>query len=200
MPVIARLELDARSPERGGSDPRLEPVDLYTLPEVDLGRFAALVVSPLADQEFLYRYRQVVAEFLDAGRAVIFGGHLLRTWLPGAAPFVPLPRPSRRAYQVVEVAEHPIFAGVHPDDLTFRRGVAGFFARGHHPPPPGARVLTRLAGGEPATYLDEVSTPGAILVQASSDLLGYTASLDSTAARIPGQLLDWALAAAAVRR
>jgi hypothetical protein len=70
-------------------------------------------------------------------------------------------------------AARPIFRGIGLDELTFRRGVAGFFARGHHPVPDGAQVLTRLAGGEPATYLDRVSTAGTILVQAGSDLLGY---------------------------
>ena len=55
------------------------------------------------------------------------------------------------AYRVAELAPHPIFDGVDPDDLTLRKGVAGFFARGHHPPPPdlsgnvGARDLGELA-------------------------------------------------------
>ncbi|MGQ0480613.1 MAG: hypothetical protein ACT4O0_06235 [Pseudonocardia sp.] len=87
---------------------------------------------------------------------------------------------------------------MEPDDLTFRRGVAGFFARGHHPPPPGAEVLVRLAGGQPATYVDQVSTAGTIVVQANSDLLGYAADR-STAARVPDQLVDWALAQSARR-
>jgi hypothetical protein len=51
-------------------------------------------------------------------------------------------------------------------------------------------VLTRLAGGEPATYLDQVSTAGTILVQATSDLLGYCG----------GPLLDWAIAESARRK
>ncbi len=77
------------------------------------------------------------------------------------------------------------------DYLDFRRGVAGFFARGHHPVPDGAEVLVRLAGGQPATYVDRVSTGGTILVQASSDLLGYPGNAGDTAQRIPNQLLAW---------
>lgn len=194
--AVALLDMDIRSPETQPRDPRVHLVDCYALARTDLTGFAGLVVTPMTDQEYLARHRQVVEEFLAAGRVVVFGGHLHRDWLPGASAFVPLPRPSRRAYQVAEVAEHPIFAGVCASDLTLRRGVAGFFARGHHPPPPGARVLTRLAGGEPATYLDEVSSGGTILVQTSTDLLGYGTGEDDTSARIPGQLLDWVLAQA----
>src|SRR5581483_10255450 len=93
-------------------------------------------------------------DYLDRGGVVVFGGHLHRDWLPGASLFVPLASRSLDGYRVVEVADHPIFRGMGTE-LTFRRGVAGFFARGHHPVPPGAEVLTRLFGGEPATYLDE---------------------------------------------
>src|SRR5205085_2928735 len=75
-------------------------------------------------------------------------------------------------------------------EMTFRRGVAGFFARGHHPLPTGAEVLTRLFGGEPATYLDRVSTARTIVVQPTSDLLSYCGEA----------LIDWIIAEAAQRR
>jgi hypothetical protein len=56
--------------------------------------------------------------------------------------------------------------------------------------PAGAEVLTRLFGGEPATYLDRVSTEGTIIVQATSDLLSYCGEA----------LLDWVVAESAQRR
>ncbi len=95
---------------------------------------------------------------------------------------------------MAELAPHPIFAGIEPDDLTFRRGVAGFFARGHHPPPPGAEVLVRLGGGEPATYVDRVSTRGTIVVHATGDLLAYPET------GLPDQFLTWAREEATTRR
>jgi hypothetical protein len=153
----------------------------------------------MVDQEHLSAHRAVIRRYLDDGGVVVFGGHLHRHWLPGASMFVPLEVRSHRDYEVAWVADHPIFDGVDPSDLTYRRGVAGFFARGHHPPPDGAEALVRLAGGQPVTYLDRCSTAGTILVQSSGDLLGYY-GLDSTATRIPGQLLDWAGAEANERR
>lgn len=187
--AIATLDMDIRSPET--RPPGTERVDLYALADTDLSRYAGLVVSATADQEHLRRHRGVIRDYLDAGGVVIFGGQLHRDWLPGAAPFVPLTAPSLRSYRVAEIVDHPVFAGVDADDLTFRRGVAGFFARGHHPVPDGAEVLVRLMGGEPATYVDRVSTRGTILVQASCDLPGYAGGAGATAQRIPGQLLDW---------
>lgn len=195
MSTVARLDMDVRSgsnaPPLEDMDRRLERVDCYAIGEVDLGRYAGVVVPPLVDQEHLARHRALLRAYLDTGGTIVFGGHLHRDWLPGASPFVPLAMPTLRDYQVTFVADHPIFADVDPNDLTFRRGVAGFFARGHHPPPARATVLTRLSGGQPTTYVDRFSTAGTILLQSTCDLLGYATAPDSSAARIPGQLLDW---------
>ncbi|MGQ0631054.1 MAG: hypothetical protein ACT4P1_08415 [Sporichthyaceae bacterium] len=195
---VAVLDMDIRSAEASSLGQR---IDLYDLTEADLSRYAVLVVPSMVDQEYLARRREVIEDFLDGGGVLLFGGQIDRDWLPGASEFVALDRATRRdRYRVAELAPHPIFDGICPDDLTYRRGVAGFFARGHHPPPAGAEVLSRLVGGEPATYLDRVSTRGTIVVQANGDLLGYGGQADSTAARLPGQFLTWALAEAARRR
>lgn len=196
MRDVALLDMDIRAP---GHADLGERVDCYALERTDLSRYALLVVPATADQEHLARHRGVIRDYLDGGGVLLFGGQLHRDWLPGASPFVPLPRPSLDAYRVAWLADHPIFAGVEPDDLTFRRGVAGFFARGHHPLPPGAEVLVRLAGGEPVTYVDRTSTNGTILVHASGDLLGYDGA-DNTASRLSGQIVEWARAEARARR
>lgn len=184
--TVAQLDMDIRSPESVPRDPRVQLVDCYTLPQIDLSRHAGILIGPSADQEFLSRHRKIIAGYLERGGVVVFGGHLHRDWLPGAHDFVALAAPGLAGYRVSHVADHPIFAGLEPDDLTFRRGVAGFFARGYHPPPQGAEILTRLGGGEPATYVDRSSTNGTIVVQATSDLLSHVGS----------QLVDWILAEA----
>ncbi len=185
---IARVDMDVRSPESApdstAADPRIEPIDCYDLPHTDLSGFAGVIVAGMVDQEFLLRHADRIVDYLAGGGVLVFGGHLHRRWLPGASPFVPLPDRRLADYRVAEVAEHPLFAGVSADELTFRRGVAGFFARGHHPPPPGAEVLVRLAGGQPATYLDRASTAGTILVQATSDPLATHGT----------RLTDWIIA------
>ena len=167
-----------------------EPLDIYELPNLDLSRLSGLLFPGSVDQEWLYQQRKLVKDFLDTGKVVVFSGHLFRLWLPGVRPFVPKEIHSFRDYEVRIAKSHPIFAGVRPEDLTYRRGIAGFFARGHHPPPPEAEVLLRLAGGEPITYLDRSSSEGTILVHSGNDLWGY-AKETNTAGRMVAQLLDW---------
>lgn len=203
MTVVALLSMDIRSSpsalENGGLGHRVETLDCYQLAKADLSRFSVLVIPSMIDQEHLAAHRAVIRTYLDGGGVLVFGGQLHRDWLPGAARFQVIDPPSLQAYRVTEIAEHPIFEGVKPDDLTFRRGVAGFFARGYHPPPAGAEVLIRLSGRQPVTYLDRVSTAGTIVLQSNGDLLGY-ANEHSTAARIPAQLIDWAVEEAARRK
>jgi hypothetical protein len=166
------------------------------LPTLDLDRYRALIVSGSCDQEFLLRHAESIRAFLDQGKVLTFSGHLFRPWLPGAGMFQPKTIRSHHDYTVRIVAEHPVFAGVREEDLTFRKGVAGFFARGHHEPPPGSEILVRLVDaehGEPVVYVDRVSTGGVILVHAGNDLLA-SVDRDSTAGRIAGQLLRWILA------
>ncbi len=193
----ALVLLDARTSIRPvHHDPvvgdRVHAIDLYDLPSTDLAPYLGLVVTGMADQEFLWAHRRLVARFLDDAKVVVFCGHLLRPWLPGCAPFVPAPIATFRDYAVRLTEPRTIFAGVDADDLTFRRGVAGFFARGHHPPPAGAEVLATLAGGQPTTWIDRATTPGTVFVHAG-DLLGFPEK-DSTAALVVPQLLDWAIA------
>jgi hypothetical protein len=186
---VAVLDMDIRHDDTTNWSHRIDRLDCYAIGSTELAPYVALIVTPNADQEHLARQHRVIRDYLDRGGIVVFGGHLHREWLPGASFFVPLANRSLDGYRVVEVADHPIFRG-KSTELTFRRGVAGFFARGHHPAPPGAEVLTRLSGGEPATYLDRVSTAGTIVVQATSNLLSYCGDA----------LIDWIIGEAAQRR
>ena len=84
------LLLDARTGTKSRSaEPlvrdRMQVEDVYRLAELDLEPYAALHISGMVDQELLMRERDVISGFLDAGRVVVFCGHLLRPWLPAAA-------------------------------------------------------------------------------------------------------------------
>lgn len=190
----------------------VEPLDMYELPGAELSGYLGLIVTGGADQELLYGERRAIRSFLDAGCVVVASCHLMRPWLPGAGLFVPRAIRSHRDYAIRIVSEHPVFAGVCEEDLTLRHGVAGFFARGHNPPPAGVEVVLELPGGEPVVYVDRVSTRGTILAHSGPDLLGWgieetydELAPRTTAVRIVGQLLDWirdearALAGSAVR-
>jgi hypothetical protein len=168
----------------------LHPIDIYDLAETDLSPYLGLAVPGLTDQEHLWRHADKIRAFLDAGKVVVYSGMLFRPWLPGAGMLVPKTIHSHRDYFLTQVTPSPIFEGIAIEDLVFRRGVAGFFARGHHQPPPGAEVILELPGGEPALYVDRVSTNGTILVHGGNDMLGF-ANDTTTASRLTPQLLAW---------
>lgn len=168
----------------------VEVVDVYDLDRTDLARHAGVIIEGMVDQEFLYARRHAIQAFLDQGGTVVWSGQLFRPWLPGCGPFVPKEVRSVGDYHVQIVRSHPVFAGVAADDLTFRRGVAGFFARGHHPPPEDAQVLVALAGGEPVVYVDQRDRGGTVFAHAGTGLLEW-AEPASTAALIAPQLVEW---------
>ncbi|GIW05956.1 MAG: hypothetical protein KatS3mg060_0761 [Dehalococcoidia bacterium] len=152
---------------------RLATIDLYALDRADLTPYRAMFVPALSDQEWLSAHRGVIRQFLDSGRVLVFSGHLFRPWLPGGGIFIPHPIRSPRDYELRLVQPHPIFEGVDLRHLTYRRGVAGFFARGSNPPPLGAQPLLAFVNGPAVLYIDRVSSGGTMLVHAGNDLFGY---------------------------
>lgn len=165
-------------------------IDIYDLPKLDLTPYMCMVLNGLVDQEFLLKEKQRIADFLNESKVLVFSGNLFRPWLPGGSNFVPKTIRNHQDYRVSVASPHSIFEGVTNYDMTYQKGVAGFFARGHHPLPPGAEVLLTLPGGEPITYIDRHSTKGTLLVHAGNDLFGY-GNPEKTSGRIAPQLLAW---------
>jgi len=173
---------------------RVATFDIYELGHIDLSPLHGLVIGTNIDQEHLSRHREVIADFLEAGKVLVFSGHLSQSWLPGAGLFVARPIHHHLDYALTVVQPaHPVFEGVEDADITYQRGVSGFFARGHNPPLGQVTPVVALPGGEPTVYEDRTSTRGVILVHAGNDLIGFgsMAAAPTTAARLAPQLLDW---------
>ncbi|MBD7946059.1 phosphate starvation-inducible protein PhoH [Psychrobacillus sp. AK 1817] len=166
-------------------------IDQYQLTQHNLEPYCCIVVHDFADQEYLYKNRAIIQVFLEAGKIVIFGGHLFREWLPGCPIFTPRTIESHEDYNVYKKIDHPIFEGVDTDDMTYNKGVAGFFARvTHSPVPAGSDVLLTFRDGMAITYIDRQSTKGTILVHSGRDLFAHRMQNKSTD-RISTQLLQW---------
>lgn len=199
--AAAFIVLDAgtvfsRTRSQGVADqPDFDFIDIYSLGETDLRPYKCLVVTGFADQDYLFDMRGVIREFLDQRKLVVFCGNLAAGWLPGGKPFIAKEIKRFSDYKVRKAADHPIFKGVEEDHMTLKKGVAGFFARGHHPLPEGAEVLLTLNEGEPITYIDRKSTAGTILAHVGFDLFGYMQGDERTTTdRISLQLRNWVLA------
>jgi|GEM_PF-551028 len=163
----------------------------YDLPNLELDRFGAIVLSMLTDQHSLMAERDRLTAFLNGGGCVQINGHLAYPLFDGIGPYIPLPGRSVQDLQVHRLADHPIFDQVSEQDLTFRRGVAGFYGRGHHAPPPGAIILNGLGPERrPVDWLWQRPQGGTILLHAGIDPWIYAGDATS-AARLPRQLFAW---------
>ncbi|MDQ0314094.1 hypothetical protein [Amorphus orientalis] len=164
----------------------------YELHETELARYAALLLPAHLDQRYLGEITPVIEAFLDQGGTLVFNGHVAWKMLPEFSPFVPLPKGDLEHLQVHRVTPHPVFEGVDMADLTYRRNVAGFYARGHNPLPEGAVPLIGLGPDRaPCDWIYERPRGGRIFMHAGNDLWMYAGD-GTTAARIVPQLCAWA--------
>jgi hypothetical protein len=164
---------------------------LREISEADFDRFDAILVPAHIDQKGFSRFSPALVRFLNRGGTLVFNGHLVYPVLPELESFIAAPGGHMEDLIVERVGEHPVFEGVDEHDLSFRRGVAGFYGRGANPPPPGARILHRLkASGLPLDWYWERPAGGRILMHGGNTLWMYVDDATS-AARIAPQLLDW---------
>ena len=196
MPRVALIAYEQYPPPAllamPGLAAEISDVDVYALPGTDLEPFDALFIGTGADQRLLADERERLEAFLDAGHAIVFCGHVAYPFLDGLAEFVPLARRRLEDLAVARVQAHPVFDGIVLADLTFRKGVAGFYGRGHNPPPPGAVILHGIGAAlAPVDWVWQRDRGGVLLVHAGNDLWGYGADAGS-AAVLPRQLVRWA--------
>ncbi|HSV68183.1 MAG TPA: hypothetical protein VLJ59_20135 [Mycobacteriales bacterium] len=166
-------------------------VDLYRLADVDLDEVPGLLIGGGVDQVFLAGQRARLDGWVSAGGRVAVCGQVHRPFLTGLVPFEPLAYRGTDDLRVTRRADHPVWAGVELDDLTFRRGVAGFYGRGWYPAqPPGTLVVHGI--GPDRLALDYVYPFGAgeVLVHGGNELWGYHDE-PNTSARMAPQLLGW---------
>lgn len=163
--------------------------DLYALDDMSWDGVDALLFSMHADQRYLAERAGRIASFIEAGGTAVVNGQIGYSFLPGVGGYVAAARQSPGGLAVRRVADHPIWAGVSESDLTFRRGVAGFYGRGGHKAPAGAHVIHIV--GEHAEPLDFIYSFGAgrVLVHGGNDLWQYGG--DDTTSRIAPQLIAW---------
>ncbi|ATP41197.1 phosphate starvation-inducible protein PhoH [Solibacillus sp. R5-41] len=165
-------------------------IDQYELVNTDLSFIQALIIPEFVDQRYLALHKELIEQFLNDQKLIVFCGHIYIDWLPGASLFIPKIINHHTDYALTIIKDQGIFAGVNPDDMTYNKGVSGFFARGYHPVPANAEVLVTLPNNEPVTYIDRNTTKGTILAHAGNDLIWYYKQ-NKTTDRISEQLLQW---------
>ena len=180
---------------------RLDAIELYDLEQDGrilnaLMPYAALLLPIHYDQLFLQRHAADLGAWLNLGGTMVINGHVAHPYADELTRFVPVENARMADYEVVMLQPHPVFVGVDPYDLTFRRGVSGFYGRGSNPPPPGALPLTGLkSSGAVIDWVHERPGGGRIFMHSGNSIWMYQDESNTSAARIVPQLIDWALGA-----
>lgn len=196
MATIALLQPRPRHPDWLA----LAPPGVTVLPvlETDLTThdpdwLTAVLVDMHIDQRLFAGHRPWIEAHLRASGTIVFCGLLAYPFLPALGLFEPLPHRSRAAMEVTLAApDHPVFNGVTAHDLSYRRGVVGFYGRGQVPPPAGASVLTQLSGGSvPLDWVWHLPGGGRIWMHPGNNLWMYSQD-ETTAALLTPNLLHWA--------
>ncbi len=122
--LLLRLSRAGELPGRR-IEPDLVDLSVYDLDDVDLTAVAGIMFSVDCDQAHLERRRGVLDAFVSAGGRVVVHGRITRPFLTG----LPLWRRSgsRKPEELTihRVSEHPVWAGVDPEDLLSRAAASG---------------------------------------------------------------------------
>jgi hypothetical protein len=172
----------------------LTVLDQYRLDDLDdddLFAFDGMILSMHADQ----RHLSTLANRLDAfveRRAMLVNGPVMHPFLPEFdRGFVPLPERNLASLRISVALGGGVFDGVSAGDLTFRRGVAGFWARGSQTPPPDATILTTLGSDQvPCDWCVMRHGGGRLFVHPGNDVWTFREPGTTTVDLWP-KLLDW---------
>ena len=170
----------------------VRPIDVYLFPGADLHEYTGLIISGRVDQELLYREREKLRAFLDAGKTIVFSGQVFRPWLPGAPGTVPVDVAELGGTNAMHVGPHPVLEGLTAEQLGAN------FVYGYNPAPPGAEVVLSLPDGKAVIYVDRASTGGTILAHAGINFMNYIVEDTEVREMIP-HLIAWINAEAEAR-
>lgn len=166
-------------------------LDQYELAPASLSQIDGLLLGQHLDERHLAEHRSMLDAYLAQGGAIAVMGPVALPCLTHLTPHQPVGTGRRDDWLLEMGSVHPVTAGVDPDDLTYRRGVVGFWARGSIAPPDGAQVLTRFAAsGVVADWAWSPRGGGRLYVHPGNDVWGYAGD-GTSAARVFPQLLDW---------
>lgn len=150
-----------------------------------------ILIDAHCDQRFLCKFSADLEYHLSAGGTVVFNGHLEYPIFKELASFQVAQGRGRSDLLIERVHSHPVFNQVDCQDISLRRGVAGFYARGANPPPEGAVVLHRLVKDHsPIDWIWKRPAGGQIFMHSGNNMWMYIN--DETSAKyITPQLIEW---------
>lgn len=174
-----------------GETPRTHILPLYSLEQVCLDDYSSILIPAHVDQRYLLTQQQRLEAFVDGGGTIVMNGHVAYPFLRWLTPFEPVAYRGIDSLRIYPQTSHPVFEGVDYQDMMFRRGVAGFYARGANPVHPDAVVINTLGQDRlPVDWMLTLPQGGRLFVHSGNDIWMFHGSDDSTARIVP-QLFAW---------
>ena len=178
---------------------RLRLVRQVDLQASDLDAANGLIVTVYFDQIDFAARQGTIASFIAKGGRMVFNGHVVRPFIDGMLPFVPLASQRRSDLTLERLSPHPVFAGISAEAHQTQKGVAGFYGRGHNPPLPGATLLTGIGPDRlPVDWEWFATGGGGLFVHGGNDIWGTASNADVDVV-IAERIVDWALAGRSAR-
>lgn len=194
MKPIAYLGIDIQFARLSNEDRRrgLTFLYLYDLPYVDLRAYEGIIITNLVEEQFLLEHKAILDNYLAQGGVIFSLTEISLPWLTGASNWKCSPIPLKDREIIISEPIHPMFAGIEPYDINYRKGVRGFFSRGYFEEiPVHAKVLITDQSGVPIIYIDQHSTNGTIIAGAGTDIYRVFIDEDNTSSRLSVQMLTF---------
>ncbi|AJC83087.1 hypothetical protein IE4803_PC00542 (plasmid) [Rhizobium etli bv. phaseoli str. IE4803] len=173
---------------------RLRVVRQVDLRPSDFDTACGLIATAYLDQIDFEARAGTIAAFLGTGGRIVFNGHIVRAFIRGMRPFVPLTTQRRSDLAIERLTPHPIFAGISVETHAAQMGVAGFYGRGHNPPLAGATLLTGIGPDKlPVDWEWLQPGGGGLFVHSGNDIWGVSDDA-GTNALIAERVVAWSLA------
>ncbi|SDX63931.1 hypothetical protein [Hymenobacter psychrophilus] len=140
----------------------------------DLTPYDLLVVPNGSDHVAMLKIKEQVRAFLAAGKALMCCDGFFTAWVPGNQWVMDNSRRTLDLRYTPGPDAHGLLENLDLDELNFSHGMSGWWSCGYIQAAPGAEVLLADTWQRPIVVLDEVSTPGRMLLTASGPLADVT--------------------------
>ncbi|MEN3930196.1 hypothetical protein WJT86_03865 [Microvirga sp. W0021] len=157
----------------------------------DIEEAPAAIITMHIDQNRAVNWLPWFSKLLDRGGRIAINGHVIRPYLEGVGTYIPAEKVGKSGLLLTVLGEHPIFEGIDRVACGVRKGVAGFYGRGHNQMPSGAVALTGVGPAKaPLDWIWQRPAGGEIFSHAGNDIWNISAD-EPINRRLTNNLVNW---------
>ncbi|NKQ40603.1 MAG: hypothetical protein HF962_03435 [Sulfurovum sp.] len=140
----------------------------------DITDATALITTMHLDQIGMMEFSKELEVFLERGGRWFFNGHMMRPLVYDLKNYIYIDEGGdRESLRLTELSDHFVFKDISRDAFLERKGVAGFYGRGHNPMPKGAVAITGVGRKKaPIDWVCKFGTEGEFFSHSGNDIWG----------------------------